>query len=398
MKKFLVPLLFFILATTSLAQTTAGERRDYKTMVAQESTPPTPLPFMVKTRTGTGLNDLRLGTTYNQTVMATFVVTVTAVGSPNQFGWTKTGGSGSASASNVAITGASQTLSDAFAITFTATTGHTNGNTWTIKVFAVGNSYWNATTASMATRWSNSTTTVMTGAGGAPASSFDQHSPGAIGDIAPGSIKGTSIIATTDITTPSIYGSNNDYQVQASHQKMGSGFDLAWSSTAGYNGSLDVGLKRSSAGLIQITDGSSGYGGVDASYIRTSHGTSNLAHVLLRGWTNDPNYGAIYMGAITTPSDTNWSIVANAASGDLGSLFLNGTDINFRISNSTKLILNSSNLELSVIPKFGGTNSTGAGTALLGATNCPASTLSAVYTWITAVAADGSTVYIPCWK
>jgi K319L-like, PKD domain len=47
--------------------------------------------------------------------------------------------------------------------------------------------------------------------------------------------------------------------------------------------------------------------------------------------------------------------------------------------------------------KFAGTNSTGAGSALLGA-NCPAVTATAPYKWLQAQSADGSTVYIPCWK
>lgn len=42
-------------------------------------------------------------------------------------------------------------------------------------------------------------------------------------------------------------------------------------------------------------------------------------------------------------------------------------------------------------------NTTGAGTALLG-TNSPAVTVSAPYTWLTMLSADGSTVYVPAWK
>lgn len=42
-------------------------------------------------------------------------------------------------------------------------------------------------------------------------------------------------------------------------------------------------------------------------------------------------------------------------------------------------------------------NTTGAGTALLGS-NSPASTLSAPFTWLTVISADGSTVYVPAWK
>lgn len=49
------------------------------------------------------------------------------------------------------------------------------------------------------------------------------------------------------------------------------------------------------------------------------------------------------------------------------------------------------------VPKFAGTNTTGAGSALLG-TNCPAGTLTAPYTWVKIVTADGSTAYIPAWK
>lgn len=49
------------------------------------------------------------------------------------------------------------------------------------------------------------------------------------------------------------------------------------------------------------------------------------------------------------------------------------------------------------VVQFAGTNTTGAGSATLGA-NCPAVTASAPYTWIQAKAADGSTVYLPAWK
>lgn len=43
-------------------------------------------------------------------------------------------------------------------------------------------------------------------------------------------------------------------------------------------------------------------------------------------------------------------------------------------------------------------DATGAGTATFAATNCPASTLTAPYTWIKMVSSDGSTVYLPAWK
>jgi hypothetical protein len=53
-------------------------------------------------------------------------------------------------------------------------------------------------------------------------------------------------------------------------------------------------------------------------------------------------------------------------------------------------------LELGLV-KFDATNTTGA-TATLWGSNCPAVTCTAPYTWITTLAADGSTVYIPVFK
>jgi hypothetical protein len=54
-------------------------------------------------------------------------------------------------------------------------------------------------------------------------------------------------------------------------------------------------------------------------------------------------------------------------------------------------------LTLNGVMKFGGSNSTGAGSAALGA-NSPAVTLTAPYTWIKVNTSDGSVAYIPAWK
>lgn len=47
--------------------------------------------------------------------------------------------------------------------------------------------------------------------------------------------------------------------------------------------------------------------------------------------------------------------------------------------------------------KFASANSTSAVAGVIGAT-CPAITCTSAYTWVKAVAADGSTVYFPVWK
>ena len=78
-------------------------------------------------------------------------------------------------------------------------------------------------------------------------------------------------------------------------------------------------------------------------------------------------------------------------------------------ANSGKISYNRGTANLDITPrstyatnligklKFSITNSTGAGSALLG-TNCPAITLTAPYTWITVTTSDGSTGYMPIWK
>ena len=78
-------------------------------------------------------------------------------------------------------------------------------------------------------------------------------------------------------------------------------------------------------------------------------------------------------------------------------------------ANSGKISYNRGTANLDITPrsgfatnligklKFSITNSTGAGSALLG-TNSPATTLTAPYTWITVITSDGSTGYMPIWK
>jgi len=78
-------------------------------------------------------------------------------------------------------------------------------------------------------------------------------------------------------------------------------------------------------------------------------------------------------------------------------------------ANSGKISYNRGTANLDITPrstyatnlagklKFSITNSTGAGSALLGA-NCPAVTVINPYTWITVTTSDGSIGYMPIWK
>jgi hypothetical protein len=86
---------------------------------------------------GSGLNDATSGGRYTPAAAnAQYVVTISATGAPDQFTWTKNGGSAS---SPVAITSSAIAIADGVTITFAATTGHTIGANWTITVTASGN-------------------------------------------------------------------------------------------------------------------------------------------------------------------------------------------------------------------------------------------------------------------
>jgi hypothetical protein len=81
--------------------------------------------------TGAGLDDATSGGTYlgADKAAVTYTVTIDGVGAINTFKWKK--GTG-AETTGVAMTGAAQALTDGVTIQFTAITGHTNGDLWTI--------------------------------------------------------------------------------------------------------------------------------------------------------------------------------------------------------------------------------------------------------------------------
>jgi len=80
---------------------------------------------------GAGLNDATSGGTFSGSLADVFYVEIDATGMPDTFKWKKNSGSFT---TGVAITGSAQTLSDGVTITFGATTGHTLGNNWTIRM------------------------------------------------------------------------------------------------------------------------------------------------------------------------------------------------------------------------------------------------------------------------
>ncbi len=93
------------------------------------------------------------------------------------------------------------------------------------------------------------------------------------------------------------------------------------------------------------------------------------------------------------------SILAVDASKNLTALGTTGTPGTVVLSAGPTFTgtVNMASLILSAIPRFNGTNSTGGGSALL-ATNCPAVTATAPYTWVSVITSDGSAGFVPVWK
>ena len=154
--------------------------------------------------------------------------------------------------------------------------------------------------------------------------------------------------------------------------------------------------------INDITTGTNNYGIGSA----VSSGT-NKFNIYASGTA--PNYFAGNVGIGTTsPSarvhaistteqlrlgyDSSNYLSTTVSSAGLATLATTGTNASITLTPS-----GTGNVIMSKIPRFNGTNSTGAGSSLLGA-NSPATTLTAPYTWISVITSDGSTAYIPCWK
>lgn len=90
---------------------------------------------------GSGLDDLTSSGTYSAADRAQYEIEIDAVGTPDTFKWRVNTISALGVTTNgsytpgVAITGASQSLSNGVAVTFAATTGHTLADKWTIEVY-----------------------------------------------------------------------------------------------------------------------------------------------------------------------------------------------------------------------------------------------------------------------
>jgi len=95
-------------------------------------------------------------------------------------------------------------------------------------------------------------------------------------------------------------------------------------------------------------------------------------------------------GAIAYYDGSHWVVLSPSTSGYL--LQTGGTGANPSWTGT----VNFSSIVIPANVQFT-SDTTGSGTPSFGA-NCPATTTSAPYTWLTVKSSDGSTVYIPVWK
>ena len=173
-------------------------------------------------------------------------------------------------------------------------------------------------------------------------------------------------------------------------------------------GTTTPGYALQVVGQINIPDTNSYIWGAGTSYISGSSAsnflTFNTAVTERMRITSTGNVGI----GTTTPGqalDVLGSARVYSSTADAAILF--GSD---QVdANSGKISYNRGTANLDITPrstyatnligklKFSITNSTGAGSALLGA-NSPAGTLNAPYTWITVTTSDGSTGYMPIWR
>lgn len=155
-----------------------------------------------------------------------------------------------------------------------------------------------------------------------------------------------------------------------------------WISGAGNVGigtSSPIGLLNiygDSQRLVMQTNSSSGQTGV---LFQSADGTSNKSEILHD--TGNLSLKTTQNGTLAT------RVWISGTNGDVGV----GTDA------PTKRLDVNGDLRVRGIVEFDAGNTTGSGSAALGA-NSPAIVVSAPYTWIQIVTQDGSTAYVPAWK
>lgn len=139
----------------------------------------------------------------------------------------------------------------------------------------------------------------------------------------------------------------------------------------------------------------------DPGVLAVQHGTGSI---VMGGSRTGANYRTDIQFLVTDGASANqvWNVGSNmnTVGGRFEIVGAGTTWMNITLAGMATLAGGSSTtaglvMNAGLIQYFG--NTTGAGTPLL-STNCPAVTVTAPYTWIKAMAADGSIIYSPAWK
>lgn len=232
---------------------------------------------------GSGLNDLTLGLAAANAATAYYEIAIdgvgTGTGNVDTFKWRKNGGGWT---TTVDITGSAQTLDESQAITFTATTGHTATDQWTIgnlKDEACDESGTTAQITSTARRILNPNATLTwTDSGGAVVQWVDYSSGTAHFDKA--------------VTAVTVTG-NNAFIVTSGLQKVG--YTLDWSLTL--NAAVTTITSQGDSWDTHIAGIANGTGSASAFYIANACFFTQLKdevagtpkYYFLQLFTNDPN-------------------------------------------------------------------------------------------------------------
>ena len=179
--------------------------------------------------------------------------------------------------------------------------------------------------------------------------------------------------------TGGLYGLNQSTNTGVNISQGGANLGLegiANGTTAGHNSGVFGYAYNSSAINTGVTGSGAGigaYNSIGVLGVTNSSGTFNIGVMAYIG-SSDPTSTQAKSSALCVDNGGNSVPVAI-----------------FGVNGTTKLSISSSG-----ILQYN-TNTTGSGTALLG-TNCPATTVSAPYTWLQMQSSDGNTVYVPAWK
>lgn len=228
--------------------------------------------------------------------------------------------------------------------------------------------------------------------------------------VAPVSVSNTTWTVgsgTGTTTVPQLY-INGSGSAPSTWSTSGTGLGVNMPSSSG--NAIDVHAAGGNS-IFSISGGGSGTfaGTVTTQTIQVQGGASagawttggRAVRIIAANFTDTSSSGTVAVTAINAFAIPTLLASSATTYSDSANVYIAGAPTtsggNVTQTRAWALYIAAGNLFLGGLPKFGGTNSTGAGVTAVG-TNCPAVTASAPYTWFSVIAADGSACFLPAWK